>query len=61
MRYRIKVGGKIFEGEDPRVLLRRAVEAKREVKKDPHKPLAVHFHGYTKSVQKEKSPYFSAH
>jgi hypothetical protein len=36
MRYQIRVAGKIFEGSDPRVLLKRAVEAKRE--KAPSKP-----------------------
>jgi hypothetical protein len=29
VRYRIRVAGKIFEGNDPKVLLKRAVEAKR--------------------------------
>lgn len=29
MRYQIKVAGKIFEGSDLRVLLKRAVDAKR--------------------------------
>ena len=29
MRYQVKVAGKIFEGPDFRVLLKRAVEAKR--------------------------------
>lgn len=30
MKYRIEVAGKIFEGSDIRLLLRRAVEAKRD-------------------------------
>ena len=30
MSYRVKVSGKIFEGDDFRTLLRRAVRAKRE-------------------------------
>jgi hypothetical protein len=29
MRYQIRVAGKVFEGDDPRSLLKRAVEAKR--------------------------------
>lgn len=29
MKYRVKVAGKIFEGTDFRILIRRAVEAKR--------------------------------
>lgn len=29
MRYQIRVAGKVFEGDDPRNLLKRAVEAKR--------------------------------
>lgn len=29
MRYQIRVAGKIFQGDDPRTLLKRAVEARR--------------------------------
>lgn len=60
MRYRIKVAGKIFESDNPRVLLKRAVEARREVQKDPYMRLAVRSQAvYTQSPQSDKSEILS--
>jgi hypothetical protein len=33
MRYQVKVAGRIYEGNDPRILLKRAVEAWRSMPK----------------------------
>lgn len=32
MLYRVEVAGKIFQGEDPRILLKRAVQARKSKK-----------------------------
>ena len=46
MRYQIRVAGKVFEGDDPRSLLRRAVEAKRRSTRfaplPPARPVQAH-------------------
>lgn len=39
MRYRVEVAGKIFEGHDPRVLIKRAVQAKQALKRCDFKQL----------------------
>jgi len=38
MRYRVRVAGKVFESENTKVLLKRAVEAKRESLKPVIRP-----------------------
>jgi hypothetical protein len=43
MLYRVEVAGKIFEGRDPRVLLKRAVQARRN-KKAGAAPRVVFIH-----------------
>lgn len=62
MRYRIVVAGKIFEGYDPRVLLKRAVEAKRGSQRVLRKLLEKNdLPGCTKTMQNVKNSGFSSH
>lgn len=57
MHYQIKIAGKIFEGSDPRTLLKRAVEAKRGIRQNPIKLLTDnHLARCTKSMQNAENP-----
>lgn len=56
MRYRVEVAGKIFEGHEPRILLKRAVEAKRA---SCNLFIPIRLQQCTKTMQSEEKSVFS--
>ncbi len=60
MQYQIRVAGKIFQGTDLKVLLRRAVEAKRGQLHDRLSPARLARHGDENCIS-EQPAQFSSH